>query len=584
MDHEEGSRRNLHLYKGNYPGLIASTRGKTWHPDNLEGTPEQIESWGVESVVTGDIPQVAHTYALIEAGYGIMNEHQLAIGESTCAAKLWAAPVTAGGKARIEVREMSQIALERCQTAKCAVSLMGEFAEKLGFYAADWSGGDASKGEGGESLTVVDKTEAWVFHVLSDDSGASAVWAAQRLEPGHVSVVANQFIIREVDPDSSMFLYSANLWDVAERNGFWRKDDGLLNFVETYGPRRLHSPYSTRRMWRAFQLMAPSITLPSKTDTYASDYPFSMKVDKPLTPQDLVDIQRDHYEGTKYDLTVGLAAGPYGDPQRFDYTPTSGQTFEEGLQGSYERAISMFRTSYSFVAVSRAKVTDIFSLVWLSQYAPHATSYTPMYIAADVPTPFTRGSLFKYDSDTSFWNFCAAGNYASRFYKYAIQDIQALQSELTRQAEVACAAVEETAGSATRADAVAMLDSVVKEQAAAVVSGWRDLLPKLITKYHDGYIAKNLEGEDINMQKLFYPKWWLEATGYFADKPEKGPDTIMFASNPLTAEPPTTTSFATVLLTAFVSSALTVALGLYYLHSRKLLERFQYSEITSVEV
>ncbi|RYY71572.1 hypothetical protein EON63_21605 [archaeon] len=47
--------------------------------------------------------QVPHTYGLYEAGYGIMNEHQVAIGESTCASKLWAAPVIAGGKARIEV-------------------------------------------------------------------------------------------------------------------------------------------------------------------------------------------------------------------------------------------------------------------------------------------------------------------------------------------------------------------------------------------------------------------------------------------------------------------------------------------------
>jgi hypothetical protein len=49
--------------------------------------------------------QARHTYALYEAGYGIMNEHQLAMGESTCAARFWAAPTIAGGAARVEVRD-----------------------------------------------------------------------------------------------------------------------------------------------------------------------------------------------------------------------------------------------------------------------------------------------------------------------------------------------------------------------------------------------------------------------------------------------------------------------------------------------
>lgn len=95
-----------------------------------------------------------------------------------------------GGKASIEVREMSKIALERTTTARDAILLMGALAEEHGFYAADWSGGDASKGEGGEALTVVDKTEAWVFHVLADDTGASAVWAAQRVKDDHVSAAS----------------------------------------------------------------------------------------------------------------------------------------------------------------------------------------------------------------------------------------------------------------------------------------------------------------------------------------------------------------------------------------------------------
>lgn len=141
------------------------------------------------------ITQVPHTFALYEAGYGVINEHQVAMGESTCASRFWAAPTTAGGSAMVEVRELSHIALERATSAREAIRIMGEIAEKYGFYSADWSGGDMSKGEGGEGLTVIDPKEAWVFHITSDDTGKSAVWVAQRVPDNHVSVSSRLLLL-----------------------------------------------------------------------------------------------------------------------------------------------------------------------------------------------------------------------------------------------------------------------------------------------------------------------------------------------------------------------------------------------------
>lgn len=60
-DWPAGSKRPLYIYKGNYPSLITTTRGATWLPNNLEGTPDQIKAWGTESIITGYIPQVIYT-------------------------------------------------------------------------------------------------------------------------------------------------------------------------------------------------------------------------------------------------------------------------------------------------------------------------------------------------------------------------------------------------------------------------------------------------------------------------------------------------------------------------------------------
>ena len=72
------------------------------------------------------------TYAFIDGAYGMMNNQDLAIGESTCGARITALPVSEGGQALMDARELSLIALERCATARCAVELMGGLAEAHG--------------------------------------------------------------------------------------------------------------------------------------------------------------------------------------------------------------------------------------------------------------------------------------------------------------------------------------------------------------------------------------------------------------------------------------------------------------------
>ena len=95
--------------------------------------------------------------------------------------------------------------------------------------------------------------------------------------------------------------------------------------------------------WRVLSLAAPSANLSPFTDANADDYPFSIEVDSLLSEEDLMRYQRDHYEGTQFSMTEGLAAGPYGNPSRYDGGPNGAMTKRDMQDGEFPRAISLFR-------------------------------------------------------------------------------------------------------------------------------------------------------------------------------------------------------------------------------------------------
>lgn len=71
--------------------------------------------------------------------------------------------------------------------------------------------------------------------------------------------------------------------------------------------------------------------------------------------------------------------------------------------------------------------------VWVAQYAPHMSVYTPVYVAAGpeaVPSPLSTGNLFRYDPESTFWQACSVGNWAAQAFKYAIVDVRSAQQAL----------------------------------------------------------------------------------------------------------------------------------------------------------
>lgn len=522
--HPPGAKRPIYLTRFSYPHVV-SDRARTWNRGNLQGSRLQLANW-TDSVPMGYVPELLSTFALYEtgSGYALINEHQVSMGESTCPAVFLSKPLNDGGKALFDVAELSRIALERASTARGAIQVMGDHATKYGYYGAEWDT-ESKYDEAGETLTVADAAEAWVFHILPDNTGSSAIWAAQRLQPGHVTVVANYFIIREVDTnDVSNFMFSSNMHKIARDEGIWnpKSDTEMLDFSAVFGRLRNHSSYTTLRRWRVLTLADPALgaVLNATTETdLPPGYPFSVRAASTLSPADIKRIQRDHFELTPYDLTKGPAAEPYGDPDRYDTAPNGAMSSQRVSSGEFARGISLFRTSYASVSRSCAHLPRaVGALLLFSQHQPDTSTFLPLYVSAGiVAKPLTRGSLFRFDSDAFFWRAALVSNWAHRYYKYAIPVVRRLQKKLENAAHVSTVDMKATAlirsGQGDRAIELLRHTSVSATQRAH--EAYEHFFYILVARLHDGFEMRNPDSSIVQMNSFFYPESWLSRVGFF---------------------------------------------------------------------
>jgi len=440
----------------------------------------------------GYIPEVPHTYAYFDGGYGLQNEHGLSIGESTAGARLFTKPIHKGGAALFCINELSRIALERCKTVRCAVEEIGRLAVEHGFYGA-------ANALGGEALVLADSTEAWVFHILADDTSRSAVWAAQRVPDGEVAVVANHFIIREMDfQDTANFLASPTIREVAERLGWWKRGE-TFDFTKVFGGGEYSSPYySSRRVWRVYKMINPQFWM-SPDVPYTVDHatlPFSLRPAKPLEMSDIFAIYRDHYEGTDLDLTKGPAAGPFGSPVRWD---TPGTTVGNDHRCAWERAIGMYRTMYVTFGVSTWKQSSNSTtpVLWFAVGRPDTSLFMPLRHEFGSPRILSTGKNMEIDDESFFWAQQKLGPLLDIKFQPVVNDLRAVQMEWEQKGE-------------------RLVDDGkdLLEFARNARVRWHDLYEEILVKYQDGYV---LDKTNMTVTAVGYPKKWLKFVDYEND-------------------------------------------------------------------
>ena len=243
------------------------------------------------------------------------------------------------------------------------------------------------------------------------------------------------------------------------------------------------------------------------------------------------------YEGTDYDLTQGPAAGPWGDPSRFDIAwdqPDQGLDKAAAMAGRFERAISMFRTSFSTVVESREAADGgagggggpLAAVAWVAPYAPHASTYVPLYPGlpgAEVPRALATGSLFRVDAESLWWRAALVGNWLrAAGFAHAIGDVRAAivarEGAVDAERLVKEAAARDAIRGGARDWAVSALAGFSDASAAAAVGAWRELFDALVARFHDGMRRAEYADSTLSvpLDKLFYPRAWLDAVGYYA--------------------------------------------------------------------
>lgn len=508
----DGSVMTSHTCDGWYDNRIQIVPGQTFQPGAMAPIYQDVchgtqPTRPLRKVL--EIPQVKETYTYFHVGYPFMNDRQLVFGEDTWSGRdeLYAKD----GAFWIETLEI--FGLQRARTAREAIAVMGELAEKYGY------------GDGGETLIIADPKELWVFDICgpgmlwSPDSGKpGAIWAARRVPDDHVVVCANRSRIGVIDfDDKENFMFSENVTDLAKDMGWWTPGTEF-NFSKAYNPDPYGSAhYQSLREWRAFSLLAPSQNF--KSHSKAHDYPFSVKPDKKLSVRDIMTVFRDHLEGTDLDLTKGMAAGPFGNPHRW---PTPVNVRPDGKKEmDWPRAISMFRCSYSFVSQSRQWLPDpLGGVLWFGEDSPDTTIYVPVYCGVtEVPKGWSEGLRHRFDPNSAWWAFNFINNWAQLRWDSMINDVNAEQSKWETAFFEKQPSVEKEAADLYGQDpkkAQAFLTNYTCDNMEKVQNAAWDLAWKLVGKYQDGSVMT----EEGVQQSVGYPTWWLEAAGFgegFAD-------------------------------------------------------------------
>jgi dipeptidase len=472
--------------------------------------------WGIQDIhrplddygdILGYIPQVERTYTYFHSAYPHMNEHQLAIAESTTSQRKELKVDMAVCKQIMTVEQAQAFALQRYTSAREATAFIGHLMSKYGFLPS-------CVGES-ETLVIGDTEEIWIIEIFSvgsdwdPDSGEpGAIWVAQRVPDDHALVVANWSIIKEVDEsDQENFIFSPNYKQVAIDKG-WYDPEGSKPFIlqEVYSP--TFREWAANRMWLFYSTYAPSLTeWPERKledghmmgyNQYIqyvepiSIYPTSVQPERKISVQDVMAFQRSTFEGTIYDKTEDydwyVPDGKGGVKKSPLATPFPSKDMRELLDINNRRNVARPQGFYGMIAQLRGWLPDpIGGIYWVFLDNAYTSPYVPIYAGTrETAECYKNFDPTAYSDRSACWAIDFVDNLLYLKWQEAIQDVWRVRDPYEEQLFSERDHVDTEALELYKKDpekALEYLTSYSKGKMETVLNMYNDLHDQLIVKY-----------------------------------------------------------------------------------------------------
>lgn len=510
--------------------------------DHNPGEMRQVIDWDSQRPL-GQIPQPAHTYRVV----GNQNEWQVTIAESTWGGDLSLMDTTAV----VDYGSLIYVALERSRTAREAIDVMTQLVAEYGYYSE------------GETFSIGDPEEIWVMDLIGKGTPGSAicegkaigekgaVWVARLIPEDCISGHANQARIhtfpqsgRKLKKVPSVINYpgsglktknyqryevgdscyfSADLISFARATGKYegKAADADFDFAKAYG----ESDYTAfrgcdGRVWSWFNRCAKGMDQyfafvdmqgkPTATG-YVNDkgeeipvLPLYIKPDRLLSHRDVQAAMADHFEGTPWDMTQDVGAGPFGCPYRWrpmTWTVEANAS-DDAPRYMHERAIGTQQTGFTFVAEMRGWLPrEVGAKTWFGVDDAASALYVPIYNnVSKVPECLRKGNgdLLEFSWTSLYWmtTWVAQQRYA-RWSDISV-DVEAVRDSLftlwDNQEQALDAKAVALAADGRGAETQALLTDYCDNMASAATECYRNLAVYLLVKYNDGNVKREKDG------------------------------------------------------------------------------------------